>query len=419
MSEAAEPARSSAKRMAIILVCLFFFSVAAVLGSKPLYVMFAAIVAAPLLSYAIGRTGLRRLRIERQMAGHMSEGEAQEVRLRVTNAGRLRKFYVCLTDELPEWLESSAPEGHLVADLGAGEHAEVSYRITALKRGVYRVGPVRLRAGDPAGLFDYRGQAAEASELIVYPIGGRLPTLTFGRGTPFAAATMGRRPVADGTDYRSIREYRPGDPLRRIHWKSSAHTGRFNVIEFEESLASDVALALDLTDGSDVGAGKDTTLEYGIKLAVAIAEHALGNRSSCRLTARAVVDRSLDCRNMAHDLSRLLEALARASADCPQPFSKVLDGIAPRLERGAMLMVITPSTDAAIAGIVRRLVVNGVSVHVFCLRGDTFARQAGGRRKAVDQSGQYTSFAAHIAASGASVHEIRCGGDPVAQIGGR
>ncbi len=418
MSEVAGVLRS-AKGLALVLVCVFFFSVAFVLGARPLYLMFAAIVAAPLVSYGIGLTSLRRLRIERRMVGHMSEGEVQTVQLRVSNTGRLRKLYVRLADELPAWLESSAPAGHLVADLGAGESAEVTYRLTGLKRGVYRVGPVRLYAGDPAGLFDYRARGSDAAELVVYPVGGRVPALSFGRGTPFAAATLGRRPVADGTDFRSIREYRPGDPLRRIHWKSSAHTGRFTVIEFEESLASDVAVALDLTTGSEVGTGKDTTLEYGIKIAVAIAQHALGNRSSCRLTARAAVDRSLRCRNMVRDLPKLLDALARAEADGSEPFPAVLGSIAPHLDRGAVLIVITPCTDHQLVGIVRRLVVNGVSVRVFCLRADTFARDAGLQRRAAALRGQYATFAAQIAATGAPIHEIMCGSDPVVQIGGR
>ncbi|MGD8240188.1 MAG: DUF58 domain-containing protein [Armatimonadota bacterium] len=412
------PERSSAKTLAVILVCGFLFVVAFILGARPLYVMFAAGVSVPLVSYAIGRTSLRRLQVQRRMASHMSEGESQEVRLRVTNTGRLRKLYACLEDELPEWLQSSAPEGHLIADLGAGESSEVAYDVTALKRGVYRVGPVRMWAGDPAGLFDYRARTAEATELIVYPVGGRLPSLAVGRGTPFAAATLGRRPVADGTDFRSIREYRPGDPLRRIHWKSSAHAGEFHVIEFEESIASDVALALDLTAGSEVGAGKDTTLEYGIKLTVAMAEHALANRSSCRLTARAKIDRSVNCRNAVQDLPRLLEALARTEADCPERFAGVLNSIVPRLDRGASLTVVTPSTDDEIVDIVRRLVMNGVSVHVFCLRADSFGQEADKKRRAA-LSARYATFVSQMSASGAQVREITCGSDPVVQIGGR
>jgi uncharacterized protein (DUF58 family) len=411
--------RGSAKRLAIIFVCLFFFSIAFILGSMSLYVMFAAAVSVPLLSYAIGRTSVRRLRIERRMARHMSEGEVRQVRLRITNTGRLRKLYACVADELPQWMQSSAPGGHLIADLGAGETTEVAYRLTALKRGVYRVGPVRLHGGDPAGLFDYQARASDATEVVVYPVAGRIASLTVGRGTPFAAATLGRRPVPEGTDFRSIREYRPGDPLRRIHWKSSAHAGQFNVIEFEESIASDVAVALDLTAGSEVGTGRDTTLEYGIKLAVATAEHALSNGSSCRLTARAAIDRSVDCTHMVRDLPRLLEALARATADCPEPFATVLGGIAARLERGASLMVISPSTDSALVPIVRGLVLNGVSVHVFCLRADTFAAHAGRQTRAAGLAGQYAAFASRVAATGASVREIRCGSDPVVQIGGR
>ena len=411
--------RTGAKGMALVLVCLFFLSVALVLGSRPLYVMFAAMVAAPLLSYAIGRTSLRQLRIERRMATHMSEGQVQAVHLDITNTGRLRKFYACLVDELPEWFLSSAPEGHLVADLGAGETVRVTYNLTALKRGVHRIGPVRLRAGDPTGLFDYRLQTTHVTEVVVYPVGGRLPALSFGQGTPFAAAALGRRPVAEGTDFRSIREYTPGDPLRRIHWKSSAHAGKFNVIEFEESLASDVAVVLDLTAGSEVGADKDTTLEYGIKIAVAVAEHALGNRSSCRLTARAAVDRSVNCRNMVRDLPRLLETLARAEADCPEPFPRVLDVAAAHLGRGAALMIITPCTDPEIVGAVRGLVVNGVSVHVLCLRADTFAEHAGMARHGIESTAQYASFVSEIAASGATVREITCGSNPIMQIGGR
>src|SRR5438094_6216291 len=99
------------------------------------------------------------------------------------------------------------------------------------------------------------------------------------------AATRG-----SGVDPDGVREYIPGDPLRRMHWKSTARTGRLSVIEFEESRSINVVLALDLSRIAHFGEGRQSTLEYLIRAAASIAQSALRQGAGIRLVTSDTPD---------------------------------------------------------------------------------------------------------------------------------
>src|SRR5205085_6928897 len=104
------------------------------------------------------------------------------------------------------------------------------------------------------------------SEFLVFPVPEPIPDIVLSgaerygfRDLPVAAAR------GSGVDPDGVREYVPGDPLRRMHWKSTARTGKLSVIEFEESRAVNVVLVIDLFWSAHTGSGKDSTLEYLIR----------------------------------------------------------------------------------------------------------------------------------------------------------
>jgi uncharacterized protein (DUF58 family) len=96
-------------------------------------------------------------------------------------------------------------------------------------------GPVRatsfvLEATDPFGLFRYRHQGAETEVALVLP---SFAALTSTPQVRELEANVAAPRAGSGTEMFGVREYRPGDPLRRIHWRSSARHGELIVREFE------------------------------------------------------------------------------------------------------------------------------------------------------------------------------------------
>lgn len=137
-------------------------------------------------------------------------------------------------------------------------------------RGVYRIGPAVINTGDPFGLFRLELNCPDTDSLLIYPRVLQLPGLALPRGSASGVdrrrqTLMGELPGA------SVREYRQGDSLRHIHWRSSAHRGELTVRELELEPAGDVWLVLDLHDAAHSGQSDASTFEYAIMVAASAA----------------------------------------------------------------------------------------------------------------------------------------------------
>jgi len=101
--------------------------------------------------------------------------------------------------------------------------------------GPLRRGPVGARnwvleSGDPLGLFRRRGPSIDSELALVLPL---FTSLADGLHVREVEASLAAPRAGSGTEMFGVREYRPGDPLRRIHWRSSARHGELIVREFE------------------------------------------------------------------------------------------------------------------------------------------------------------------------------------------
>jgi uncharacterized protein (DUF58 family) len=137
------------------------------------------------------------------------------------------------------------------------------------RRGVYRLGPGRVISDDPFGLFRLRLDFPETQRALIYPRVLQLPDIALPRGQTSGAARR-RRPQGDVAPAACVREYRPGDARRDIHWRSTAHRNRLMARMRELEPSGDVWIALDLNRAAHSGAGAASTLEYAITLAASL-----------------------------------------------------------------------------------------------------------------------------------------------------
>jgi uncharacterized protein (DUF58 family) len=99
-----------------------------------------------------------------------------------------------------------------------------------VRRGPIGVRGLILQRGDPLGFFTHHGRGVEAELGLVLP---RFKALAKRPNVRELEASIAAPRAGSGTEMFGVREYRPGDPLRRIHWRSSARHGELIVREFE------------------------------------------------------------------------------------------------------------------------------------------------------------------------------------------
>ncbi len=128
-----------------------------------------------------------------------------------------------------------------------GQERSGAYRGRLVERGRYRLGPLRISTRFPFGLFSRRLTVAESETIYVYPRLGRLTRRWLARHRQALAGAdrRQRRPGPEG-DFYGVREWRGGDSLRLMHWRSSARTGKFVVRQFEQPHNRDATILLDL-----------------------------------------------------------------------------------------------------------------------------------------------------------------------------
>lgn len=123
---------------------------------------------------------------------------------------------------------------------------EVKVSVTPLRRGLFRLEGLTLARTDPFGLFRAFAKIPAPETMLILPKRYSLPDIAlpgemrFQEGGVALASNVGQ-----SDEFVSLREYRRGDPLRRIHWRSWAKAGKPIVREFEDEFFSRHALVLD------------------------------------------------------------------------------------------------------------------------------------------------------------------------------
>jgi len=137
----------------------------------------------------------------------------------------------------------------------------------AHRRGTLRFVGATVARADPLGLVLSLARAALPDKIVVLPRRYRLPQLALpgARRYQHGGVTLASS-VGESEEFMSLRDYRPGDPLQRIHWKSYARSGRPVVKEYQDEFFERHALVLDT-----FAAGADAAFEEAVSLAASFA----------------------------------------------------------------------------------------------------------------------------------------------------
>ena len=123
---------------------------------------------------------------------------------------------------------------------------EVRLELTPLRRGVLRFNAVRLARPDPLGLLRAFAKVPLAQTTLILPRRYRLPPISFPGTLKYQDGGVALASnVGQSEEFVALRDYRHGDPMRHIHWRSWAKTGKPVVKEFEDEFFVRHALVLD------------------------------------------------------------------------------------------------------------------------------------------------------------------------------
>lgn len=154
-------------------------------------------------------------------------------------------------------------------DLKPGQLTRIIVEITPLRRGVIRFDDLRVQLPDLFGLFQRcRKVSAPHATVTVLPRRFPLPAIQLPGGAAFRiTGEANTNSIGNSGEFVGLRDYRPGDPLRRIHWKSWARTGRPIVKELEDTFYPRFGLILDTFSNDRT----DTHFEEAVSVAASFA----------------------------------------------------------------------------------------------------------------------------------------------------
>jgi len=238
-----------------------------------LFVLAALLLGTVVAGTVVPLVGLRGLDVELSAPAETRQGDDVTVRLTITNRGRAVRWGVVARDE---------HIGGSTAFVGAirpGERVEVGTVRSAPRRGEARTAWVELRSAAPFGVAERRRRLpADATTLVLPRVValGALPFVDLASSREATTETDPRR--GQGPEYLGVREYRPGDPIRQVHWRLTARHGELVVRDLEEHQVPRLAIWIDTRTDAD-------TLDDVCSAAASIASSASATGVGVRLAA--------------------------------------------------------------------------------------------------------------------------------------
>jgi len=295
-----------------------------------------------LIGYLWARSLAHGLWLTREMRfGWAQVGDRLQERFTLVNDGWAPALWVELIDHstLPDYEVSRA------TGVGGGSSNRWHTSGVCTRRGLYTLGPTSLRTGDPLGLYTVSLHYLEASPLLVMPPIVPLPAIEV---VPGGRAGEGRRLRTDTLEQTvsssSVCDYHPGDSLRWIHWRISAHHDALFVRLFDSTPTSDWWIFLDLDQRVQLGQDWNSTEEHGVILAASLADRGLRSGQAVGLVAHGEELVWLPPQKGDAQCLAILHALALV-APGSRPLDELLGRLQPAFRQRSSLVIITPDVE--------------------------------------------------------------------------
>lgn len=352
-----------------------------------------------IVSWIWTQYSLRGVSVKRRTRSlRASVGDTFEEHFELANDSRIAKLWIELANE------SNMPGVHgsrLLTMVGRKQKRTHIARTWLFRRGGYRLGPTRLVSGDPFGLFRTERIFPAEQSLVVLPMIYEISSFLSPPGL-LPGGHVIRRKALDITPHASgVREYVPGDPIKRIHWPTTARRGQLVVKEFEQDPHAEVWLFLDAqhlvhaekpseapegyTDGWLLDRRPrfelpPSTLEYAISITASLAHYYLKQPRAVGLVTATPQFRVIPAERSERQESKILETLAFIETEGALSIAGLIAAQAGQLPQGSSAILVTPTVSPELVSAVDDLQRRSLRPLVVLLIADSFGGSKGGER---------------------------------------
>ena len=256
--------------------------------------------------------------------------ESVTLGLELVNQKLLPLAWIEVEDELPDRIEpidrrataSGDPTKQLLPYLTSlRPYERVAWTVTLRcpHRGAFAIGPTRLHSGDIFGFFRRDERTGRQDTLIVYPHVVPLPDLGIPPRSAFGDTRVPRALLVDPLKPVGVRDYRPDDSFRHVHWKATARVQELQVRVFEPTTVTQLGIFINLDSSGQYWRGLDTPqMEAVISAAASLATHAVEERHALGVYSNRLLAGSNRALRVPpgkgpEQLGRVLESLAKLS----------------------------------------------------------------------------------------------------------
>ncbi len=319
-----------------------------------------------------------------------SVGDIFKEQYEIINTGRLPGLWVELYNEMQI---PAAAGSRLLTQVKPHEKQSYVARTWLTRRGGFPIGPTVLSVSDPLGLFRVTRRFPAERSLVILPM--TFPIVSF-LSPPglLPGGQVIRRKSMDITPHAAgVREYVTGDPMKRIHWPTTARRGQLMVKEFEQDPQAAVWLFLDAQQ--KVQAHKSfatpaiplenllfsrrpkltlppSTLEYEISIAASLAHYFIDQKRAVGLVTEDGSYTMIPAERSERQENKILETLAFLQGKGNLSIPAIVGAEAPRLPQGSSVILLTPTTSLDLLIVVGDLQRRNLRPVVILLVAETF-----------------------------------------------
>jgi uncharacterized protein (DUF58 family) len=282
----------------------------------------------------------------------VAAGQPARVTLTLANDGLAPNGVLLLEDQVP-YVLGTRPR-FVLEGISQGWRHSVTYQVRSDVRGRFEIGPMSVRVSDPFGLVELGRTFRTTVPLTVTPRTIPLPQIPLGGAWTGSGDNRPRSFATGSAEDVTVREYRRGDDLRRVHWRSSARVGQLMVRREEQPWQSRATLFLDNRVIAHRGQGIASSLEAAVSAAASIAVHLTRRGFAVRLVTATGEEPGSAWHLRGADLNAapLLEALAVVS---PVQQSRLETGWLTEGAHGGLTVAVFGGVDAGDLPVLRRM----------------------------------------------------------------
>lgn len=323
------------------------------------------------------RLALYRVEYRRDLsAGYVFPGDEVTLTMQIANRKLLPLARVDVHDAIAPGLEVVGEQPTLFGpaglpalarsvNLGWYEAVSWHYRLRCPQRGLYRVGPVHLRSGDPFGLLTDERTSADSVRLAVYPRLLGPDELGIDLRQLLGDARSRQNLIVDPVRTVGARDYHRDDPLKSIHWNATARRGELQTRVYEPTTSLELVCFLDVDTFEQVWEGvRHDLAERLISTAATVcktlidAGHSVGLVANGALPEREFLALLAPGRSP-QQLARLMETLALLKPYSLAPMKHLLRRPPLSLSPGATVLLVSAVGAVETQGALLRLSQSG------------------------------------------------------------